>query len=258
MREFFKELVERRELLWVMVLREVSSRYRQSLLGLGWVLLQAPVLALLVMVVRYFVGRKPFEGAGLLTTYAGVLLWTFLSNALFFATPSVQRNGAMLKKIYFPRQILVASAVLTSLLDFIVGSIPLVVLMLLYGRATVHLVWVPAALALVLLLAGGVGLLTAALAVYKRDIIFAMPFLLQFWMFLSPVFYEAGEVRGRLSRVYMLNPMAGLIESFRNVVARGAAPDYAHLAWAAGVVIVVLLVCQWVFRVLEVRFADVV
>ena len=258
-----RNLITHRELLLMLMLREISARYRQSLLGWAWALLQAPAVTFMALLVRYFLAGGEMDGQVIVQTYAAVLPWTFFSSAIMYSTPSVVRNSAMLKKIYFPRDIFVLSAVFTSLFDFIAGSLPLIGLMIYYRiPPTIYLAYLPLLLLIEVVFACGIGLLTATMAVFKRDIIYGVPFLMMFWMILSPVFYTLQDVVQNVSahvmRLYMLNPMAGLIESYRRILTGEGVPNFHHVAYAAAVTLVVLLVCQRIFTRLEMTFADVV
>ncbi len=246
----FRTLVTHRELVWVLMLREINGRYRQSLLGIGWALLQAPALTFLGILLR--------GGEDVLGMYASVLPWTLLNNALLFSTPSIVRNHAIIKKIYFPREVFVLSAVFTSLFDFAAGLLPLIGLMIYYRVApTVYLAYLPLLLLIQILLASGIGLLTSAIAVFKRDIIYGLPFIIWFWLALT-VWVPLERIPEGFRGVYMWNPMLGLTESFKAVLARGSAPELSGILYAAAVSAGILLFCQWVFARLEMRFADVV
>ena len=258
-----RNLVQRRELLWVLLVREFAGRYRQSLLGVGWAVVQPVGLTVLVVGLRALLAGAEVSVREGQAAYAAVLPWTFFANALIFATASVVRGGAMLRKIYFPREIFVIAAVLTSLVDFVIAACVLGVLMVAAGHPlTVQALWIPALLLPLAGLAVGVGLLTSACAVYKRDIVYAMPFLLQFWMFASPVWYLLDEVRAKLSpglfRVYLLNPLVGVVSAFRQVLFEGRPPAAGPLIYAVAVTGVVLVLFYALFKRLEMNFADVV
>ena len=257
--ELIKNIRERRELLAVLLSREFNSRYRQSLLGLSWAIIQPITLTFLIVGLRsIFLGAEDLAAESV-ATFSAVLPWTFFSNAVIFATGSVYRNGDMLKKIYFPRESLVLSSTLASLVDFFVAFLGLLVLMLITGsRIGATMLYMPALLAVTLTLAFAIGLFTSAVTVYKRDIFFGMPFIMQFWMFASPVLYKFEDVPERWRSIYMLNPMAGLITGFRYSVAGGVPPSPVPLLLATVISFAALIVFYRLFKRLEMSFADVV
>ena len=256
-----RNAIRRRELLWVLVAREIKGRYRQSFLGLGWALLQAPAMTLLFVFLRSLMQPGVRDELYFLKTYAVMLPWSAFSNAVLFSGPSLVRNAALLKKVYFPRETFVLAAVLTSLVDFLVAAVPFAVLMIWY-HDRLHLGWslvlVPVLLLIQSVLALGVGLFVAALGVFRRDIIFGMPLLLMFWLILSPVIYPLSRVPQQWRTLYLANPMAGVLSSFRSVLIEGAWPQAGMLAYAAIASFVILWLCCALFRSLEMRFADVV
>ncbi len=254
-----RNIIERRELLWVLILKEFSGRYRQSLLGLGWAIVQPVGLTFFAVLLRSLLTRSAELGQETLSVFAAVLPWTFFSSAVIFGTASIVRNGAILKKVYFPREIFVFSAVLTSLVDFCVAFGGLVILMLwLKAVPTLYFLCLPLLVLVEMTLALGVGLFTASVAVYKRDVIYGMPFLMMFWMFLSPIFYTLSDVPERWRQVYFLNPMAGVIAGFRSVIVAGRISNVEPILYAVAVSLVVLVICYGLFRRIEMRFADVI
>jgi len=254
-----RDLIARRELLWVLVLKEFRGRYRQSLLGLGWAVVQPLGLTFFAVLLRSVLARSGVPGRDVLDVFAAVLPWTFFSNAVIFGTASIVRNSAVLKKVYFPREVFVLSAVLTCLVDFCVAFLGLVVLMAWLGVSPgAGWVWLPVLVGMELLLAFGVCLFTASAAVYKRDIIYGMPFLMMFWMFLSPVFYGLAEVPEAWRGVYLLNPMAGVIAGFRSVIVEGRLASPEPLLYAAAATLGLLALGYGFFKRIEMRFADVI
>ena len=248
-----------RELLWTLAWRELLSRYKQSFLGPVWALLQPLSLMLIFTAVSSFIAI-PSDGIPYpLFSYAALLPWTMITNALAMATPSIVGNAAIVKKIDFPREILPIAAVLVSLVDFAMAFVVLLGLALYYGFFPGWtMLLVPLLLALELAFTIGIALITSALGTFKRDIVFAAVFLLQLWMYASPVIYPLSAVPERWREVYLMNPMAGLISAFRDVMVHQRVPDAALLVPTAIGAVTALVVGAAIFKRLERYYADVV
>ena len=260
------ELWQHRELLYFLILRDVKVRYKQTILGAAWAILQPLATA---MVFTIFFGRLagiPSDGIPYpLFAYAGLLVWTFFAQGLAQSSASVVGSANLITKVYFPRLVIPLSAVLSGLLDLAVAT-PLLVVMMAHYR-----VWpgtavlaAPFVLLLALLAVTGVGLWLSALNVEYRDVRFVVPFLVQLWLFVTPVIYPASVVTPRLARlgvpswVLGLNPMAGVVEGFRwATLGRGAAP-VSVIAASAVVAIALCVSGALYFRSVERSFADVV
>jgi lipopolysaccharide transport system permease protein len=212
-----KELWQYRELLYFLIWRDLKVRYKQTVLGVAWVVLQ-PLLTTVVFTV--FLGlliKVPSDGVPYpLFAFAGLLLWTFFSGALTSSSGSIVGNSHLITKIYFPRTLIPIASILSRFVDFFVGLIFLVGL-LLYYRVGLKgtLITVPITLTLLLLLSLGVGVWMAALNVRYRDVGVAIPVFLQLGMFVSPVAYSANLVPTNWRWLYNLNPIVGIIENFR-------------------------------------------
>ena len=238
----FRELWQYRELLYFLVWRDLKIRYKQTAVGVLWVVLQ-PLLTMAVFTL--FFGRLaklPSQGLPYPVFYFAALVpWTYFSSALMNATTIVVENQRVITKVYFPRLILPFSAVLSGLVDFSIGFVVLAAVTLGYGmRPGVAALSLPALLFLAIATALGVGLWLSALNALYRDVKYVMPFLVQFWLLASPVAYPSSLVPERWRWLYGLNPMAGVIEGFRwALTGHGQAPG-AVLAASAGMVLVVL------------------
>ena len=255
-----------RELLYFLVWRDVKVRYKQTVFGAAWAILQ-PLAAAVVFTI--FFGRlagMPSDGLPYpLFAYAGLLVWTFFAQGLSQASASVVGSANLITKVYFPRIVIPLSSVLSGLLDMAVAT-PILVVMMAYYRVRPggSVVAAPLALVLALLTVIGVGLWLSALNVEYRDVRFVVPFMVQLWLFATPVIYPASIVAPHLERVGVpgwalgLNPMAGVVEGFRwAVLSRGEAP--VALMTASAVVAAVLCVTGALyFRSVEREFADVV
>jgi lipopolysaccharide transport system permease protein len=237
------EVWQYNELLYFFVWRDVKVRYKQTVIGIAWVILQ-PLMTMGVFTL--FFGRLaklPSDGLPYPVFYFSALVpWTYFSTALQSCTSVVVDNQRVITKVYFPRLVLPLSAVVSGLVDFAIGFVVLLVVTAIYGiKPTLAALWLPALLLLAVLTALGVGLWMSALNALYRDVRYIVPFLVQFWMFASPVAYPSSLVPGRWRWLYDLNPMAGVIDGFRwAITGRGQAPGLLLLASSAVVALVVL------------------
>jgi lipopolysaccharide transport system permease protein len=252
------EVWDYRELLYFFVWRDVKIRYKQTAIGVVWVVLQ-PLLTMGVFTL--FFGRLaklPSDGLPYPVFYFSALVaWTYFSMALLACTNVVVENQRVITKVYFPRLILPLSAVLSGLVDFAIGFVVLGAVTALYGiRPTVAVLWLPVLLLLAVLTALGVGLWMAALNALYRDVRYVVPFLVQFWMFASPVAYPSSLVPVKWRWLYGLNPMAGVIDGFRwAITGHGQAPGVLLLA-SAGMVVLLLVGGLFFFQRMEGAVAD--
>ncbi len=245
-------------LLLMLVMRDITTRYRRSILGPAWAILQPLILMVLFTMLRGFVDI-PSEGVPYpIFSYAALLPWTFFSNAIVMAGPSVYANAAILKKIAMPREVFPVAAVVVALFDFCMAGI-IMAGMMVYYRVSVSLalLWLPVLLFITTGLAFGVGMFVAALGSFKRDFIFATPFLMQFWLYATPIIYPLNAVPERWQVLYNLNPMVGIIEGFRSILIRNQSPNLASLALTVVVTGLVLAITWPLFRILSRYFADV-
>jgi len=255
-----KELADYRELLYFLVWREIKVRYKQTLIGAGWALVQ-PVATMVIF--SLFFGRlAKIPSGGLpypLFFYTALLPWTYFAGALSGATSSVVENQRVITKVYFPRVLLPLSAVFSGLVDFAIAFV-LLIGMAVYYRVTPGpwLAFVPVFLLLAMLTAFGAGLWLAGLNALYRDVRYVVPFLVQFWLFASPVAYPSSLVPERWRAIYGLNPMAGVIDGFRWAVTGQNPPSAGLVAVSAAAVIVMLVAGLWYFRRMEATVADVV
>ena len=256
----FGELWSYRELLYFFVWRDIKIRYKQTAIGAAWAVLQ-PFLTMLVF--SLFFGKLahiPSDGLPYpIFYYSALLPWMYFAAALQNATNTIVENQRLITKVYFPRLALPLSSVLSGLVDFGISFLMFVVMMVYYGiRPGAAVLWLPAFLLLAILTALGVGLWLSALNAIYRDVRYVLPFLVQFWMFASPVVYASSLVPVKWRWLYGLNPMAGVIEGFRwSLTGRGDPPG-RMFAVSVGVVIVVLLSGVGYFQKMETTVADVV
>jgi len=238
-----REVWAYRELLYFFVWRDVKIRYKQTVIGILWVVIQ-PFLTMLIFTL--FFGRlaklAPQGVPAPVFYFSALVPWTYFAYALQMTTNVVVDNQRLITKVYFPRLILPISAALSGLVDFAIGFVVLGIFTLAYGiRPTLAALWLPVLLILAVFTALGVGLWMSALNALYRDVRYVIPFVIQFWMFASPVAYPSTLVPQRWRWLYGLNPMAGVIDGFRwAITGQGQAPGLILLASSAVVALVVL------------------
>lgn len=256
----FRELWAYRELLYFLMWRDVKVRYKQTALGVLWVVLQ-PLLMMLVFAFLFgrVVGIRSEGIPYSLFAYAGLVMWTFFSSAINSAGNSVVNSSSLITKVYFPRLLVPAAAVGATLVDFAVAFLPLIVAMIYWKvQLTANLLLLPLLILLVVTLALGVGMWTAALNVKYRDIRLALPFVIQLWFFVTPIIYPLNMIQGKLRWILALNPMAGIIEGFRTSLYGYKSFDWPAIGFAALVTIVFLVYSSYSFKRAERQFADLV
>ena len=253
-----RELWEYRELLYFFIWRDVKIRYKQTAIGVLWVLLQ-PLLTMLVATL--FFGRLaklPSQGLPYsVFCFAAIIPWTYFSTALVAATNVIVENQRVITKVFFPRLILPISATLSGLVDFSIGLLVLLLFTFAHGlKPTFTVLLIPLFLLLAILTALGVGLWLSALNALYRDVRYLIPFVVQFWTLASPVYYSSAMVPDRYRWIYGLNPMAGVIDGFRwALTGHGPAPGTALIASGAMVCLAVLGGLIF-FNRMEVSIAD--
>lgn len=246
------------DLVAALVVREFKGQYRRSLLGPAWALLQ-PLAYMAIFLFLRGVLEIPSDGAPYaLFAFSALVPWTFFANAVTRCAPSVVANAGILKKVAVPREVFPVAALLATAIELGVSSLLLVGLMAWFGMGwSWHLLWLPGLALLAGLLALGIGLAVAAVGTFKRDLIFAIPFLMQFWLLATPVIYPLGQVPQGWQGLYLLNPMVGVVEGFRTVVIKGVHPDPLLLGYAVVGTLLVWAVGWPLFRAVSQYFADV-
>lgn len=253
-------LVRHRNLLLNWTLREIKVRYKQSYLGIAWAVLQPLSATIILTLIFSRFLEVPTDGVPhVLFYYTAMLPWALLASALSFGVTSLVNNMHLVKTIAFPREILPLATVLVSLVDFFVASLIFVVLAAAYHVPVgTTWLWMPLILLIQLVLMTGIVLYTSAVTVFYRDLRFVVPLGLQLWMYLSPVIYPLSLVPESLRPWYGLNPMAGVIDSYRRVALRGQPPDAFSLSVAAVVSCLVLFGAYRSFKRAEPDFADLI
>ncbi|MGI9164775.1 MAG: ABC transporter permease [Pyrinomonadaceae bacterium] len=248
-----------RELLYFLTWRDVKVRYKQTLLGAAWAIIQ-PLFSMLVFTLLF--GRLaglPSDGIPYpLFAYAGLLPWTFFQTAVTNSGNSLVGNSNLITKVYFPRMIIPGATVGAALIDFAVAFVVLIGLMIYYGVAlTWGILMLPVLVALTTLLALGVGMWMSALNVKYRDIRYALPFLIQLWMFFSPIIYPLSMVPEKWRWLLALNPLTGIIEGFRSSLF-GRKFDWTIIIISTAITLLLLVYSAYAFRRMEKTFADIV
>ena len=257
----FKEIWNYRELLYFLTKRDIKVRYKQTVLGGLWAIIQP---AFTMIVFTLFFGRLakvPSEGMPYpIFVYAGLLPWTYFANAVSNSGNSLVGSANLITKIYFPRLIVPASASLAGLLDFFIAMFVLGVLMIHYQfvPSILGIFLFPFLLGLTFLCALGVGLWLSAMNVQYRDIRYVIPFFVQIWLFVSPVIYPVSIVNKKYQWLLALNPMAGLIKAYRASILGHQPVDWGLLGISAFIILLLLVSGLFYFRRMEKVFADVV
>ena len=258
--EQLKLLIQFRELLYIWALRELKVRYKQSLLGAAWAVLQPLSLMIVFSVIFTSFVKIPTNGVPYpIFSYSALMPWTFFLTSITMAVSSLTQNINLVTKIYFPREVLPLAIVGAAFIDFLVGALVLVSMMLFYRvPITWSLVLFPIIVIVQIALTVGIALLVSAVNVFYRDARFLVSLGLQLWMYATPIIYPLSVVPERFRGIYLLNPMAGLIESYRAVILHGEPPNFGYLAMAAVISAVVLVLGYRYFKHVEWQFADVI
>jgi len=254
------ELWEYRELLYFLVWRDIKVRYKQTALGAAWAIIQ-PVFTMLIFTL--FFGRlakMPSDGIPYpLFSYAGLVPWVFFSHALMMTSESLVSSSGLIRKIYFPRLVIPLGTVLSGLVDFALAFAMLLLMMVRYKvTPSAHIIYLPLLVLLTITTALGVGLWLSTLNVRYRDVRYLVPFLVQFWLFATPIVYPSSLLPEPWRTLYGLNPMAGVVEGFRWALL-GAKTAPGAMIWVSAAVALVLLIAgAFYFRRMEASFADTV
>jgi lipopolysaccharide transport system permease protein len=255
----FRELWRFRELVFFLALRDVTVRYKQTALGVSWVLLQ-PLLAMGIFSIVF--GSRGLTTNGVpypLFVVSGLVPWFYFSNATSSASGSIVGNTQLISKVYFPRLAIPLAAVLANLVDLSIGLLLELILLLVFGIPLGwHLLAIPLLIVLMVLTALGVSVWLSALDVQYRDVRYAVPFFVQVWLFATPVIYSSSDVPERWRPILALNPMTGVIETFRWALLGTGELPFGSLAGSALLVLIVLGTGLLYFRRMERTFADVI
>ena len=255
----FRELWFYRELLYFLVWRDLKVRYKQTILGIAWVVFQPLLMTVIFTIFLGILARVPSDNVPYpLFVYAGTMLWTFFSGAVSTTGNSLVGNAHLITKAYFPRVMIPIASIAARLVDVVVAFVILIGLMLYFHVAiTPSILLSPLLILLLALLALGFGMWTSAVNVKYRDVGIALPVLIQLWMFVSPVVYPLSFVPARWRLVYALNPLVGIIDAFRAVLF-GNNLNWPSLFISIGFTAVLLAYATYAFQSREKTFADII
>lgn len=252
------EIWKYRDLLYFLVWREVKVRYKQTILGAAWAVIQ-PFFMMVVFTLFFGkLAKIPSQGIPYpLFSYAALLPWMLFAEGINRSVNNMVHDTSLIKKVYFPRLIMPLAGIISPLIDFMISFVIFVGMMFYFGYIpTLRIVWLPAFLALAMITSLAAGTWLSAINVKYRDVRYAVPFIIQFWLFLSPVVYPSSLLPRAWTVIYSLNPMAGVIEGFRWVLL-GTNPPKSLMMTSALVIAFVLVSGVFYFRRMEKTFADV-
>lgn len=267
-----KNLIDYRELMVTLAWKNIALRYKQAYLGIAWAIIKPVTLMLIFTLVKSFVGIESGDIPYPILVFAALMPWTFFQESASEGVNSVVGNTALIKKIYFPREILPITSVITKLVELGINFLILAGLMLWYEMLpSIYMLWVPLIILYTVLAALTVSFVGAAINVYFRDVGAALPVLLSLLMYASPVIYPlqlvkdklivqqaVGEWSNTLYTLYTLNPLAGIIDAFQSVVLRSAPPDLNAMIPGAIMIVILLPLSYLYFKHAESYFADVI
>lgn len=255
-----RELPKYRELLKSITIREIKVRYKQSLLGMAWAVLQPLSMMAIFTIIFSRFAKIPSDGIPYpIFSYSALLPWSFFSASLSFAIPSVVNNADLIKKIYFPREIFPCASILAAGVDFCIATTIFVIMLIFYKISiTWNILYVIPLMLIQIVFALSLSLFVAAVNVRYRDVKYALPLILQIWMYATPIIYPVSIVPERLRTVYMLNPMASLIDGYRRAFLLGLSPDFHYIGLTFVVTMAVFFASYRYFKKEEMTFADII
>ena len=256
---YIRNLLRYRELLYFLTLREIKAKYKQTVLGVSWAILQPLSLMTVFTVVFSFFASLPSDGVPyVLFSYCALLPWQFFAGVLGRGVGSLLGNQVLVNKVYFPREIIPFAVVFSATVDFAIGGIIFFGLLWYYGvHLTILSLLVVPMFFLQVFFVVGLVLILSPLNVFYRDIGLAIPLLVQIWMFATPIVYPLSLVPERFRPFYALNPMAGIIDGFRKIILHGMPPDLLSLTVAVVISLATLTVGLLYFKSVEFKLADV-
>ena len=254
------ELWDYRELLFLLAWRDATVRYKQSIVGIGWALIQPVMMMLIFTLVFGRFAKLPSEGVPYTVfTLCALLPWNYFSRSLSDSSNSLVGSSNLITKIYFPRLILPISRIFSGLIDFGITFVMLIGLLVYYRIApSAAVVTLPLFMLLTMLTSLAVGLWLTALNVKYRDVGFVVPFVIQFWMYASPVAYSSSIIPKRLQPLYALNPMVSVVDGFRWALLGKNPPNFTSMFASLAIVVMLLVFGVYYFRRMERTFADVI
>lgn len=259
MQKQFKELFNYRSLLYIFVYRDYKAKYKHTVLGIAWSIIQPLFLMLIFTLVfsHFFkvnTGGKPYP----VFSFVALLPWTFISSVVNSAGNKFVGSRPIISRIYFPREIIPLSTVVSSLLDSFFATFVFILMLLFYKIPITPLfLFILIILPVQILLASGLSLIMSVMSVLFRDLHFAMPLLIQIWMYASPVIYSVHNLQDKFKPLFYFNPLTGIIDGYRNIILDGKPPDFSYLASSAIFSVLVFIVGYRVFKKLEYTLVDI-
>jgi ABC-type polysaccharide/polyol phosphate export permease len=255
----FKEILKYRDLLFMLTLRDIRVRYKQSVMGFLWALFM-PIMAvaagILIKTAISLVSGKPFDLSGVVSVSVKVLPWTFFISAIKFAVQSLVGNRELVTKIYFPREVFPFASTLACLFDFLIATVTLaIVLVFAKVGISVYLLWLPVLVLFLILFTAGLGLLLSSANLFFRDVKYIVEIILMFGIFFTPVFYEASTF-GKWKKFLLLNPMGSILEGINSVVVLHQMPETIWFLYAGISSVLIFIIGLTVFHKLEPLFAE--
>jgi len=253
-------IVKHRELLYTLTWRHIKVRYKQSFLGIGWAILQPFVTMVVFTVVFSKLLNVPSNDIPYpIFVYSAILPWSFFSKSISQATVSLVGNVNLITKIYFPREIIIYSIILANGFDFIIAAIIYVVMMIYFNvLVNWNILFIFLLIFIQIILTVGVSLLASAVNVKYRDVGYVLPFFLQLWMYACPIIYPISLIPDSYKPWYMINPMAGIIHSYRGILTQGIQPDFVNLGIPILITAIVVILSYKYFKKAEAYFADII
>jgi lipopolysaccharide transport system permease protein len=256
----FKELAAYRDLFYFLVIRDIKVRYKQTVLGGLWAIVQPLFMMIVFSLFFGNLAKLPSDGIPYpIFSYSALIAWTYFSSSISSSSSSIVSSSGLISKVYFPRLIAPLTPVLAFLLDFAIAFIILIGMMLYYHiYPTIMALFLPLLIILMMLTATGVGMILSSLSAKYRDIAYTIPFVVQFWMFASPVVYPVSMLPAKYHLIYAINPMTGVIEGFRSALLGTVAFPTQLLLVSAAVSLILFFIGALYFRHTERYFADVI
>jgi ABC-type polysaccharide/polyol phosphate export permease len=255
-----KPFIQYRELLWELTMREIKSRYKQSILGYAWVILNPFFQMIVLAIVFSQIIRIPnLDVPYPMFLYVGLLPWTLFSNSVVGSTNSLVQNTSLITKVYFPREVLVLSSIIAKVVDFFLASSVFILFMMFYRiGVTWNLLWFVPIFAIQLIFTYGLSLFTAAFNLFYRDVQYLLGLAILLWMYLTPIIYSTNMFPEKYQWIFKANPLSVLVISYRDVILYGNMPNLIDLSVVTVFSILLLGLGWFIFKKLEGVFADVV
>jgi len=255
----FKELIKYRDLLYMLVLRDIRIRYKQAVMGFIWAIFM-PIIAIasgiLVKAAMSIYAGKSLDLTGIISVSVKVLPWSFFMSAVRFSVQSLIGNGELITKIYFPREVLTIAPIIACLFDFSIAAVTLIIfLSAVKVGFSIYLLWVPLILLALILFTAGMGLMLAAANLFYRDIKYVVEIILMFGIFYTPVFYET-KIFGRWGVLLMINPINSILETLSNIIVVHNKPDLLWVAYIILSSLMVFMIGVHIFHKKEPYFAE--